>query len=88
MSQSKLLSILGSLISALAIAAFSWTWQMNVEVKLLRAELTQMRTDQRRDQMQDDHIKSLWRYTGWLHEQVDALRFKQGMPPAVKPNLE
>lgn len=84
----KLLTILASLVTALASGAFVWVWSTNVEVKLLRAELTQMKADQRRDQTQDDHIKSLWQYTGFLHEQVDLLGFKAGLPPANKPNLE
>jgi len=87
-SQSKLLGIIASLVTAIAIGAFGWVWSTNIEVKLLRAEIVQMKSDRREDQQQDAHIHSLWRYGAFLHEQIDLLRFKEGLPPATKPNLE
>lgn len=88
MSQSKLIGIFAALVTAIAVGAFGWVWSTNVEVKLIRAELTEMRADRRTDQQQDAHIRSLWKYGAFLHEQVDVLRFKAGLPPATKPNLE
>lgn len=88
MSQSKLLGIIATLVTAIAIGAFGWVWQTNVEVKLLRVEISEMKADRRTDQEQDAHIKSLWKYGAFLHEQIDVLRFNQGLPPANKPKLD
>lgn len=88
MCKDRLLTILGSVGVMVGGAAFAWTWNANVELRLLRAELAEMKADKRQDLAQDNHIKSLWRYGGFLHEQVDLIRFKLGMPPANKPNLE
>ncbi len=82
------LGILGTLVAAAAIAAVTWSLQLNVETKMIRAELNEMKADRREDIQQDANIRSLWRYGKFLHEQVDYIRFKLGDPPAVKPNLE
>lgn len=88
MNSSKWLALIAGAALTTAFGAFGWVWSTNVEVKLMRAELTQMKSDQRTDQEQNAHIKSLWRYGAFLHEQIDLLRFKAGLPPANKPNLE
>jgi hypothetical protein len=88
MCKDRILAAVGSLVGAIAVGAFVWTWNANVELRLLRAEIIEMKADRRQDDMQDAHIKSLWRYGAFLHEQVDLLRFNDGLPPANKPKLE
>jgi hypothetical protein len=83
----KILSIIGGFVGSVALVVAGWAINANVEIKLLRTEITQMRADQHRDQEQDDNIKGLWRWISYLNEQIDQLRFKAGMPPATKPNL-
>lgn len=84
----KITSILLGMLGTLAVGAFGWVWTVNVEVKLMRAEITQMQMDQHRDQSQDDNIKALWHWVSFLNRQVDELRFKVGLPPAPKPQME
>lgn len=88
MSPNRLLTILISLVVALASGAFVWVWNAHIELSLLRNEVTEMKADRHKDEEQDAQLRSLWRYGAFLHNQVDIIRFKEGLPPATKPRLD
>lgn len=88
MKTEHITGILVSICIALASFSLKWTFDANAELKVLNQKIEQMQANRDRDDSQDRQLKLLWKYTSWLENQNYELRFKLGMPPALKPQWD